>query len=435
MLVNFSVKNYKSFRDETVFSLLTTSKYQIDERHETSVGYRLHALKNAGIFGANASGKSNLIRAIATAKEMIVRGTLSDRDVTFIDDKAKPCEFLFVFTIGKEMYQYDFSFEISKPLGMVLIKSENILKLNNDGSINETIYSKENDVFSGNKDNALRVFFDAYKNVSDVLFLKYINTQEKVLLSNNVSRQLNSVFEFFLIDLIIIDSNQNNFSIVNDANIDIVTNFLKEYDTGIETAKFVPDSNFDLFKTFPFNFSSVLNKFISDANASNISVANDNDLVTITKTSAGYLDVKRLSIKHKNIIGRFTFKDESHGTKRMFYLIAALLSGNINEKVFLIDEIEKGCHPNLVTKLIKDFQLKNNNENAQLIFTTHQSSLMDDVLRKDEVYFIQKDNKGVSSIYSLIDFKDRTTNVSKRYLEGRFGATPNLGILYDGTSN
>ena len=144
-------------------------------------------------------------------------------------------------------------------------------------------------------------------------------------------------------------------------------------------------------------------------------------------------DVKRLVIKHKNVKTPFSFHDESHGTKRMFYLLGILFGGNLKDKVFVIDEIEKGCHPNLIKKLILDFQKFNRSKNAQLIFTSHMASLMEDTLRRDEVYFVEKGNDGVSDIYTLMDYKDRTTTVAKRYLEGRFGAVPKLGERIDAT--
>ena len=222
----------------------------------------------------------------------------------------------------------------------------------------------------------------------------------------------------------------NNYSIINDSNIDNIASKLKEYDTGVESATFIDDERQDILKTVP---PEIMNLLINNPVANKLTIANEDDLECISKGMGGTFSVQKLCIIHKNVNSSFSFHDESHGTKRMFYLIGVLFGSNLKDKVFVIDEIEKGCHPNLITKLLLDFQEYNKNSNAQLMFTTHLSSLMDKILRRDEIYFIEKDNDGVSNIHCLLDYKDRTTTISKRYLEGRYGAVPNLGVKVDAT--
>jgi len=427
MLVSFSINNVKSFRQWKEFSLLSPSKTQESQDHEVNEG-RLTILKNAGIFGANASGKSNLVKAFSVAKEFVIAGRISERNIEFLDDKGKPTSFSFVFLIDEVLYSYGF---IIKPSGIIsnyFIEDESLCVLNKDGSVKTTIYSKSEKAFSGDTHPVLKVFYNRFFSSANLLFLTYMNTPDKVVSDNKTSVIMKRIFDFFLFDLVVVDSFNNNYSIINDTNIDNIAKKLKEYDTGIETATFEKDERQDFLKQIP---PQLLNVLLSDPNSDKLSIANEDELICINKGTGGINDVQKLVIHHKNIQSPFSFHDESHGTKRMFYLIGLLFGGKLDNKVFVIDEIEKGCHPNLITQLIIDFQNYNKNSNAQLIFTSHLSSLMEDVLRKDEVFFVEKDNSGVSNIYSLLDYKDRTTTISKRYLEGRFGAVPKLGVAID----
>lgn len=426
MLLSFVFENVKSFKQQKEFSLISSSKIQ-EEEHEIKEG-RISIIKNAGIFGANASGKSNIVKAIKIAKDFIVSGRVKERNIEFLDCEDKESSFNFNLLLDEDIYSFSFSLRKSGVVSNYLVSDESIVTLNKDGSIKKIIYSKKDNIFIGKNNSTLKIFYERYTSLPHMLFLTYMNQPDKVLIDNEVSNQLNKIFTFFYRDLIIVDSIVSNYGIINDSNIDDISNILKSYDTGIESAKFIKDDTQDFLKNLP---PFILDNFFANPNSKRISISNENELINIKKTKNGLVEVTKLVIKHKNIASNFTFSDESHGTKRLFYLIGLLLGGEIRNKVFVIDEIEEGCHPNLINKLLLDFQNKNRNNNAQLIFTTHLSSLMDDFLRKDEIYFIEKDNFGCSDIYSLLEYKDRTTNISKRYLEGRFGAVPNLEVNID----
>ena len=429
MLVSFALNNVKSFRKWEELSLISASKIQELSHHEINNG-RLTILKNAGIFGANASGKSNLIKGLSIARDLIVTGRINERNVSFLDDKGKSTSFSFVFDIDDNLYSYGFTIKPSGILANYLIEDESIDILNKDGSVKTVLYSKSDKEYAGVTHPILKVFYNQYFVNAHLLFLTYMNTPEKIIMDNKTSSIMKRIFDFFMLDLIIVDSFSNNYAIINETNINNISAKLKEYDTGIETAVFEKDERQDFLKTIP---QPIMSALLNNPNANRLSVANEDELVCISKGSGGTMNVQKLVIRHKNIQTPFSFHDESHGTKRLFYLIGILFGGQLKDKVFVIDEIEKGCHPNLIKQLITDFQNFNVNNNAQLIFTSHLSSLMEDVLRRDEVYFIEKNNLGISTIYSLLDYKDRTTSISKRYLEGRFGAVPNLKVSVDAT--
>ena len=141
----------------------------------------------------------------------------------------------------------------------------------------------------------------------------------------------------------------------------------------------------------------------------------------------GEMTARKLMLKHKmrgsNNEIAFEMKEESDGTQRLLDLIPLLLLAQHN-RVFVIDELERSLHPNLSRKFIELFLQAENH--SQLIITTHESALLDlDLLRRDEVWFIEKDRSGASSVYSLEEYKPRyDKDIEKGYLLGRFGAIP-----------
>ena len=125
------------------------------------------------------------------------------------------------------------------------------------------------------------------------------------------------------------------------------------------------------------------------------------------------------------------FQEESDGTQRLTHLLPALFQLQNQQRVYVIDEIDRSLHPLLSRKFIEFFLHACKGHGSQILVTTHESNLMDlDLLRRDELWFTEKDAQGASSIYSLSDYKVRTDlKIDKGYLHGRFGAIPFLGNL------
>jgi hypothetical protein len=125
------------------------------------------------------------------------------------------------------------------------------------------------------------------------------------------------------------------------------------------------------------------------------------------------------------------FREESDGTQRLLDLLPALHCGKISDSVYFIDEIDRSMHPMLVWKFL-DFFLKScPRDRRQIIVTTHESNLLDlGLLRRDEIWFAEKDHESATRLYSMADFKVRTDHeIRKHYLQGRYGAVPFLGNL------
>ncbi|MBR3917797.1 MAG: AAA family ATPase, partial [Clostridia bacterium] len=126
----------------------------------------------------------------------------------------------------------------------------------------------------------------------------------------------------------------------------------------------------------------------------------------------------------------FDFGEESDGTQRLWELLEVLLTDE--EKIFFIDEIDRCMHPSLTYKFVKNFFELTENKNVQLVVTTHESRLLDfDLLRRDEIWFVEKQKNGDSEIYSLEDYNERfDRKIDKAYLEGRYGGVPVFTSLF-----
>lgn len=144
--------------------------------------------------------------------------------------------------------------------------------------------------------------------------------------------------------------------------------------------------------------------------------------------------VYRLYFKHEGIDDdvKFYFNDESDGTKRLFEYVALFKDIVDKNVVYIIDEIERSIHPTIIKELIHKFSSEEKTK-GQLIFSTHESNLLDqEIFRQDEIWFVEKDEHGTSNIYPLSDFKvHHTKNIQKGYLNGRYGAIPFTGNLKD----
>lgn len=428
MLLDLKIKNYKSFKDENEISFVSLSKIRKMKDHEFKFN-GLSLIKNCALFGGNAKGKSNIISSLSTLKDIVINGFTLD-NFSFIDSKDEFTTFEIVFTKKENIFQYILKVKKDDSLlSSILIKEEtlNLIKktsIKNIYSFKEGILNKDAALF---KSKNMDFYIEGYLTSKKGTFLNYIHQEDKIY--NDETRSLiNDVFYFFLFDLIVISKN-DDFGVINTKNINNVSKYLSLFDAGIEKIEYFKIDSNEVIGTID---PSLLNNVINDArkhNYNNIVINNNKDLIQIALNKDN-LEFYKLTNKHLNIDKVFNFNNESDGTKRLMYLTAVLFGNENNtDKVFLIDEIEKSIHPLLCSYFIKTYQEFNKDKNNQLIFSTHNFSLMDEVLRKDEIYFIDKDKEGKSYLTSLLEYKSRDDSVySKKYLEGRFGGVPNLMV-------
>ena len=382
MVLEIRLSNMFSFRDEVTLDLqaakIQTKKARELEGNLFSVDGE-QMLKSVALFGANASGKSNVIKAIRACVNMVRSSHNYNVDTRFaispfkFEDYAnKPSSFYIRFLLNGVEYEYSFSFI-------------------HDEIITETLYYYPNGrkslVFSrdesrGTEKKDIYEFKTVIKRPFDVAD----NTSKKTLYISRASQMdreiAQKIFLFFCNDIVL------DYQV---ANIDSLDNLFKERKEKMLEVLRTADSDIIDFK--------IQNNAITTLHRTNPSVAFDFET------------------------------EESEGTKTLFRMMVRMI-GIIHEgKMLLVDEIDNSLHTQLVEFVIGMF---NHSDHAQLIYTTHNTHLLNtDFQRRDQVYFVNKREDGSSDLYSLFDFKDfrDTLDMEKAYLQGRFDTIPYISTL------
>lgn len=406
MILEIKLKNFFSFKDEMVLDLraanIKTATAKALSNNYFEFG-KEKVLKTVAIYGANASGKSNLIKAIRFCCRMIFESHLHNENTIYnfksfkLDKSAYtvPSEFFIRFVMNGVEYEYAFS------LTRTEIITESLYyypkgRISKVFDRNELASKKKSDKYS---------FSSVIKKPMDVAF----NTSNKTLFISRASqmdRELpKEIFNFFS------------------------TQFLLSY-VGLST-----DYVIELFEA---NKEMILNTLqIADSDIVNIEITKEVIPVKAVKASFGLeednstvenqlQEIPRINTYHRaNPSIPFDFeREESDGTKKLFFVILRLLDVIRNDKILLIDEIDTSMHTDIIEFIINLFHASSQ---SQLIFTTHNTNLLDlKKMRKDQIYFVNKQEDGSSELYSLFDFKDfrETMDAEKGYLQGRFDAVP-----------
>lgn len=443
MLIRFIAKNIYSFKDETEFNLFP-NKAQGLQHHRVKNG-DFEFLRFSAIYGANGSGKSNLIKSISFLDTLVEEGKLpsATEELKFKlnnDNLKSPISLGIEFISSNIPFFYTITFDGDKILYEYLAKSNK----NND----VLIFERNFDV----KTQEVKFHEDYYKTDKEKLFAEVLSEkliQKNELLITFLSKKypedfklVRSAFDWFNETLVIIkpDAKPGGIAHILDkvpAMKDFANKFIPSLNTGISEIE-VEKKKFDEFfgnsgdaKSKKRLIEDVKNQpdklslLTHSETGEEITLAYENDEII----------TKRLITKHQNSLGKntdFNLGQESDGTRRLIDYIPAF-QGIINSNnVFVIDEIERSIHPmtikEIMTKLALDESIQ-----GQLIFSTHESNLLDQsIFRPDEIWFAQKDFDGSSKIYSLSDFKiHNTINIENGYLKGRFGGIPFLGNFKD----
>ncbi|MBP3224967.1 MAG: ATP-binding protein [Campylobacter sp.] len=403
MLVEFRVKNFLSIQDEQVLSLVASNDNEhLNSTFETP-NKKFRLLKSVAIYGANASGKSNIIKAIDTMSKIIKASVNTQIGiklpvVPFLlgDNDNEPSEFEITFFIGEVRYQYGFSATQKRICDEWLLVYET--------HIAQTWFERH---YDGNNRKYNWKFSAKLKGKKELW--KDSTRENALFLSTAVqlnSEQLKPIFNYF-------SSSSDNLTTEklykdNKYRNEIV-NSLKAIDLDIENIEVEEKDFFIDIDKLPNDFPIELKSFFTKN-------APKKMLNTLTQ-----------HLNQNGKIVKFDLDVESGGTKHFFKIIGPLLNFLESDDFTIVDELELGFHPYL-TKFVIDLfnNPKTNKNNAQLIFTTHETSVLNkDVFRKDQIYFCEKKNKA-TQLYSLLEFKPRkdAQNWEKSYLGGRFGAVP-----------
>lgn len=403
MLIRFSFKNFKSFKNENCLDMEATAL----KEHEYNVAKTENGdyLKVSAIYGANASGKTNVLQAFSYMKKKVLVS-----DDSRINNNLSE-ENIFTFMINNE----PISLEVE-----ILAENNKIYKYGfevlNNGIISEWLYEK--------RVNKFYEIFDRTNNNIEVKdnknkLLGLANVDEKTLFLNVFAK---------------IDKNNEDFNNVYNWFID--ANYLDLGDPNFENAL---NNRISLKIIEDKKYKEELLKFIKtfDATIDSINIS-PNSLEELKNTNG----VVKVELVHNGEDGNkkaLPLVLESNGTMKMFHLFDFLMDTLRNGRVLFVDELDAKLHPLLTRYIINLFHNSEKNiGNGQLIYSTHDTvNLNKETFRRDEIWFVEKDKNGVSELYSLSDYiiEDENGNAkkvrndatyNKDYLTGRYGAIPVL---------
>lgn len=402
MLLNFRVKNFRSIKDELELSLIKANGTELQENFLSCKGNSesFDVLKSATILGPNASGKSNILRAMVVMRRIVLssfqHGITTDIQPFKLDTiSAKdPTSFDVSIFVDNVRYQYGFSLTNDRVVGEWLYAFPNKLQqtwlernwIESEGEYEWKLGSK----LSGQKN----IWKDSTR--KDALFLS-------TAIQLN-SKQLEPIFRWF----------KNNLNVIGDAQFTLgyTIDFCKERGEQ-KILRLMNDA---------------------DINFSSFKIAEEKLSEQDPRLYINGPDIKTFHINNEGKLVEFDFYlDESQGTKYLFSLSGPILDTLENGRVLLIDELNTHLHPVLVKYLVERFHNQASNPNgAQLIFTTHETSILNkEVFRRDQIWFCDKDKKTNSTtLFPLTDFspKKNKENFEAFYRQGRYGALP---VIYD----
>lgn len=405
MIIEITVENYRSISAAQTLSFVAKSAPRHEENLIRRPGYNL--LKAAALFGANASGKSNLVKAIGAMQKFVTKSAtrmnvgdpITAAEPFRLDSKQRssPSSFAIKFITDGSLYEYGFRVSKDRVHAEWLSarsesSSKEILGFSRDYDAATSQYvlncrgllkPEQELLFKRTRDNALVLSVGARENV-EVLRSAYSYLRGSIRVYDMA--QQGPVIEQSILDRC---HNDLNFR----AEIERV---LRDADTGVDLLRFKHPDYDQLSKPAP---------------------------VMVSRSREGELV-------------EFDFENEiSQGTQRLFALSGLLLSAILDEVIVVVDEMDASMHPLLTRRLLELFQSQEANQNgAQLLLTTHDPALFDqELFRRDQIWLAEK-RKGASEFFSLADIDPKPRNTEaflRNYLAGHYGGTPSFGRLFE----
>lgn len=439
MLISLQFSNFLSFRDETTFSMVASREKQHGERLQPALPQGFTPLPVAAIFGGNGSGKSNFYRALKLAQYLVAfqkeNAEASTGAEAFLLDHATPLQpsrFTFELLIDGQAFRY--SFAVSRHR----VWEESLQLLGKKKA--QTVFSRT----AQGEDSAwnLKHFAKLGLAKDEVAFLRFKtrDTLPNQLFLNALRGKkiplAEAVIRWFQQTLVLVNP-QTTFRMLALAGKNgeglraYCGEALKNAHTGIDAID-GEEVSFDAIDA-PEDLKARVKETIAGDKACEFSSPSKKRYVAFSEN--GRLECRKLVAVHRPPGGapiRFEIADESEGTQRLLDLLPAFyeLASAPSPKVFVIDELDRSLHTLLTRNLIESYLAsRTRHPQSQLLFTTHDSMLLDQsVFRRDELWFVDKDANGASSLSALSDFKEvrYDKDIRKSYLLGRFGGVPAL---------
>lgn len=426
-LQEFSFGNFRSFNDINTLNLSAAkikSKHESIDKNNVILGENIENvsfLKSKAIYGANASGKSNVIHAFITFFRIIKDSVKDDKVLNMIDSfrlstetENEPSFFQIIFWDNNVKYRYGFELDDKKIYSEWLYGKPDKRELCyfiRDGK--DIIELDKTNFAEGHKLKTL--LFDDQSEDNEIfrdnsLFLSTLSTFGFAKLSKQLVESITSTY------IISGLGHQGLYQYAGESLKDTskkkyILDFLKYGDLGIEDVDAIEISSDDL----PEDLDDDVKQDFDKTKKRKLLVS-----------SRKKYDENNKFVEFEN----FSFGlHESEGTQKLFELSPFIYQALKEQKTIIIDEFDARFHPLLTKKILELFNSKDN-KGAQLIFTTHDTNLLSsDLLRRDQIEFVEKDKYGASHLYSLVQFKGIRYNATfeKDYVQGKYGAIPFLG--------
>lgn len=405
MLLEFQCSNYKSIKDKINFSMIASSDHTGEELLKEFGNIRV--LRSAIIYGANGSGKSNFISALSFMCELVKNSINHQPGQGVFQVRHKLCgpevpsEYRIQFVRNDVRYAYGFSIKQNKiqdeylyyfPKGrQVKIFERNGMEIR-PGDRYKSAFDVSISIL---KDN--RLFLSCAANYSNV-------------------KEMEEAFMFFYTDIVIYNPEFNNWT---EYSIELMQNdpmikrtfldILQALGTGIKDVR-VKMEKVKLEDIPQIQLSESLKKMLGSQEGNKIEA----------KVIYDQFEVDLLT-------------EESAGVKRLFQMICPIIDILANGKILICDELEACLHESVISQIIQLFQYCQKEKFAQLIFSTHDTSLLDhDLFRRDQVWFTQLNEERATNLYSLVEIKNvrKSENLEKGYVSGKYGAIPMLNKYF-----
>lgn len=438
MLLRLIAENLTSFKEAVEFNTFPSSRSHSHENHKITCGHAT-ALRMSAIYGANGAGKSNLLQALNLLQTMVKTETL--RKIDFYDDptfkldsqcSGKPSGLAVEFYYNNNVFYYHVEFTLEEIVLEELLlskKSKDIplfTRKRTDISIDSNYIGK----------GISEQFQDALKRLvrPDMLLLSFLGKYY-----SSESPLVVDAYQWFMknLQLVLPDMFHGSVPHMIDTDSDfseLVNRTLPELKTGIDKVivrkELIAEEDVKSGKLMqlvkqakehPGEPQTTRNRFTDD--------------VVNVIFEDGNVYLKTLVAVHRNLDGsevEMSLHDESDGTRRLIEYMPLLYAIIQKDMVYVVDEIERSIHPIMIKDIVRKLS-ESTTAKGQLIFTTHESGLLDqNIFRPDEIWFAQKDAEKATQLYPLSDFNiHKTANIENGYLNGRYGGIPFLSNLKD----
>lgn len=422
MLIEFSVQNYRSYLSRQTLSLAAASTKKRPAQHSFKSGLSTpeYLVQSACILGSNAAGKSNFVRALSFFSEFVVNSAKDMQKGEEIEvtpfrltkrSSRQPSEFEAIFIHNGSRYQYGFSVTKERVWDEWLFATP-------EGGRAQSWFQRSYDRKSGAYE------WDINRSVKGSRQIWKKSTRDNALFLSTAnqlgSKSLSEPFDWIQHYLRTLLASEQFFHVytaklIKEGRKDDILHLINSIDIGIDDF-LVEEEEFKL-EDIPTIFSEEFKKSLKKSMGDKVHLVK-----SIHKTKEG-----------DQII--FDLSDESDGTLRIFSLAGPLLDVLDNGYTLVIDELHNNLHPLALRFLVGLFHNKRiNKHEAQLVFTTHDSSILSEhFMQRDQIWFVKKEPNGASQLYPLTDFKPRESEaINRGYLGGRYDAVPKIRDLVDG---